>query len=237
MWSHRTCNRKRWGGPVVRKEANASTGAVTYVFKGQDYGGNDAGYKNYNPQDAEKTLALGEVHLWREELRLRRGAAQKHSSRSKHSPPLSGSRRLWRRCRRPLWCPPRETPLSCRRNLKKKTEKIVFLETELMVIYRQGYILLTWQWCLSCRTKPGSGKWFTHSASTTFSLLPGLNLSESPKTVQMNDKCDKRQSRILLNRERHKVFALKHKKRHQAYKQQQQNEVPRVLPPGKRVKG
>lgn len=41
----------------------ASTGAVTYVFKGQDDGGNDAGHKDYNSQDAEETLALGEVHL------------------------------------------------------------------------------------------------------------------------------------------------------------------------------
>lgn len=58
--------KQQWRHHDVGNGTAASTGAVTYVFKGQDYGGNDAGHKNYNSQDAEKTLALGEVHLWRE---------------------------------------------------------------------------------------------------------------------------------------------------------------------------
>lgn len=67
---------KQWGGLVVRNStaaAAASTGAVTYVFKRQDYGRNDPGHKNHDPQHAEETLALGEVHLPREELAFSNG--------------------------------------------------------------------------------------------------------------------------------------------------------------------
>lgn len=67
-------------------ETAASSGALTYVFKGQDDGGNEAGHKNYDPQHAEKTLALGEVHLRREELCLTGTTARMLSSCSKTQP-------------------------------------------------------------------------------------------------------------------------------------------------------
>lgn len=96
--------KQQWRHHDVGDGTTASTGATTYVFKGQDYGGNEAGHKNYNSQDAEKTLALGEVHLWRERTCLTCRMVQMHNGRY-GSPPSSGSRRLWRRCRRPLWWP------------------------------------------------------------------------------------------------------------------------------------
>lgn len=70
---------KQWRHHDVGNRTAASTGAVAYIFKGQDYGGNEAGHKNYNSQDAEKTLALGEVHLWRERTCLTCRVVQMHS--------------------------------------------------------------------------------------------------------------------------------------------------------------
>lgn len=45
------------------KQCFQLTAAVTYIFEGQYNDCNDASHKNYNPQDTEETLALGEVYL------------------------------------------------------------------------------------------------------------------------------------------------------------------------------